>query len=1102
MKILCRKTFPIAIAVILSLGSAAAPLLAQAATGAVAQISGIVTDPTGAIVPGAQVKATQTGTGFTRTAVTATDGEYVLPNLTIGPYQVEVTGSGFKSYIQKGIILQVNDNVTLNVKLQLGEVSQSVQVEANASMVQMQSTSVSQVVEQQRVVDLPLNGRDATQLIVLSGAAVTSTYGDFTSSKNYPTSHAMSVAGGQANGTAYMLDGGTHMDLYGNPNLPLPFPDALQEFSVQTSTIPAQYGGQAGAVVNIATKSGANQIHGDLFEFLRNGAVNARNVFAARADTLRRNQFGGTLGGAIKKDKLFYFGGYQGTRTRTTPPTSTFFVPTAAALAGDFNTLESASCLGKGRTLVNPAGGTFTGNFISPSLFNTSALQMIQKYIPSTSDPCGKLLIGIPNPSNENQYIGRVDWIASSRNNLFARYFNTGYTNPAFFDGKNLLQTTRTGIDNLVQSITVGDTYSFTPTLINSLHLTVNRERLNRGPAANLPSIASLGVGIDVPEGNFPAITISGYFSTSCGVCSHAFVNRNVGQIVDDVSWIHGRHQIGFGGEYARLQMNFNFATLAASSYSFNGSFTGDGVADFLLGNAFSFSQGEAERYYGRQNRLGLYVQDSFRASSRLTLMAGLRFDPYFPAYDISGRGGAHFDAAAFAAGQRSQQFVNSPPGVFYPGDNFPGFGTITKSGTSSHLWDFAPRVGLAWDPTGSGAWSVRASYGVFYDLPDMAFLAKAADTPPWGDTLTLSSPAGGFSNPYKSLPGGNPFPLPDPPTTNIFFPPGGVFRSVPLHIKPPYTQQWNLSVQRQVGGDWLISASYIGNKSTHRWLNTELNPAVFIPGACGASPCSTTANTQARRVMSIVNPTAGALISSIGFGDNGGNAEYNGLLLSVNHRLSRNFSILANYTWAHCLSEGQLETELGGTDFQNPSDRNADRGNCINDYRQLFHVSYVLTAPHFGRPIVQRILGNWEQAGIIGKQTGAWLTPKVGQDVSLTAVGNDRPNVVGNPRPSDPTLQQWFNTSAYVKQATGTFGNAGTYSILGPGGFTLDAMLTRRFSVREHQNLEVRFEAFNVLNHPVFANPGANLSASSSFGKILAANDPRILQFAMKYVF
>lgn len=654
----------------------------------------------------------------------------------------------------------------------------------------------------------------------------------------------------------------------------------------------------------------------------------------------------------------------------------------------------------------------------------------------------------------------------------------------------------------MVQSMTLGDTYSSGSHLINSLHLTWNRERLSRGPATNLPSAGSLGINIGPAPGDFPEITVGSDFSVSCDVCAHAFVNRNSSRGRDDVSWVHGRHQIGFGGEYARLQMNFRFATLSTGTYSFDGSFTGDALADYLLGDTVSFSQGSAEAWSGRDNRLGMYVQDSFHASPRLTLLAGFRWEPYFPAFDPKGRGGAHFVPAGFTVGEQSREFLNAPPGMFYPGDNVPGFGVLPKAGTVSDLPDFAPRVGLAWDPTGSGRWSVRASYGILYDLPDLGFLGKNSDSAPWGDLIGVSSPSGGFASPYLSLPGGDPFPLPYSPPADVYFPPAGAYRTMPLHMDTPNSQQWNLSVDRQVGANLLLSASYIGNKSTHRWLNNEMNPAVYIPGTCGASNCSTIANTQARRVLSLDNPTAAALISGIGYADVGGNAEYNALYLSANHRLSEKFSVLANYTWSHCLSEGALNTESGGDNFQNPYNVDADRGNCVNDIRQLFNLSYIAISPHFKGPILEKFLGNWHQTGIMGKHTGNWLTPLDGRDISLTGVGQDRPNLIGIPHLSHPALQEWFNTFAFAEQAAGTYGDASTFSILGPGGFTFDAMLSREFRIRGGQHLEVRFEAFNVLNHPVFGNPETTLTSTSTYGQILSANDPRILQFAMKYVF
>src|SRR6266568_3484808 len=339
------------------------PSLANAQAVANAQIHGLITDPTGAVVSGVQIKVTQKETGQVRTTVSGDDGSYVLPNLPVGPYTLETTAQAFKTHMQSGIILQVGNNVQINVQLQVGTVNQDVQVMANASMVETQDTSISEVIDQRRIVDLPLNGRQATDLIVLTGGAAAppnaSRVAEGTSGHDYISAAGVAVSGGQANANNYLLDGGDHNDSHSNVNLPFPFPDALQEFSVQTNGVSARYGMHPGAVINVVTKSGTNQFHGDLFEFVRNGNSNARNFFAAAHDSLRRNQFGGTIGGPIRKDKLFVFSGYQATRTRTAPPQSVAFVPTQAALNGDFSTIESAGCQSsrKAVTLIDPTNG-------------------------------------------------------------------------------------------------------------------------------------------------------------------------------------------------------------------------------------------------------------------------------------------------------------------------------------------------------------------------------------------------------------------------------------------------------------------------------------------------------------------------------------------------------------------------------------------------------------------------------------------------------------------------------------------------------------------------------------------------------------------------
>jgi hypothetical protein len=1063
----------------------ALPLFPQAT--AVVQISGVVTDPHAASVPGAEVKATQVATGFTRSATTGPDGSYILSNLPVGPYRLEVAANGFKTYVQRGIVLQVSMSPEVNVTLEVGSLSQEIEVSVNAAMVETQTTGVSQVIDQRRVVDLPLNGRQPTELILLSGAAVQAPASDVASSKNYPSSTTISVAGGQINGTYYLMDGGDHNDMFGTINLPLPFPDALQEFSVQTSTVPASYGVRGGAVVNAVTKSGTNQLHGDLFEFVRNGYFNARNFFAPAVDTLRRNQFGGTVGGPIIANKLFFFAGYQGTRTRTAPQTRTDFVPTAASLTGDFSTLESSAC-GKARTLTDPTTGKpFPNNFIPVSRFNPQALNLL-KYLPTTADPCGKVLFGIPDPINEDQVIGRVDWTRSERHSIFGRYFIAKYGEPGIFDGQNLLLTNRAGLNDQVQSIVGGDTYSLGGGVINSVHFTFTRKRVTRGPAPKVPPASAIGLQIEDSPGNFPDINVASHFETFCGTCATAQINNNTYQVADDISLVRGRHQLAFGADWIYSQLQFQVKTQEDGSYGFDGSVTNDQLSDFLLGLPANFVQGNATRMDLREKYFALYAQDNFRVSSHLSLVAGLRWEPYFPEHDIFGRA-THFDPAAFAAGTKSKVFQNAPPGMFFTGD--PG---MPDAGTNRHLANFAPRLGLIWDPSGNGRMTVRASYGLYYDLPDMQYFDRFGFGPPWASTITIVSPQGGFTNPYLGLPGGNPFPQPIPPKADAFFPPGAQFVGLPLNLRPTYMQQWNFTVERQVGTDWLLSASYLGNKSSHRWDDTQADPSVYLPGA-------TTGNTAARRVLTLINPAGGALISSLILADDGANAEYDALKVSANHRLSRDFSVLVNYTWSHCISEGDFNSELSGVAYQNPYDRNASRGNCVIDLRQIFNFSGVFTSPRFGNAVLNKVLGNWELSTIFRRKTGLWFSPGSGKDSSLSGVGADRPDVIGDTHLAKPSINEWFNTAAFAQNAPGTFGNAGRNSLVGPASTTFDSALMRRFPMTERVNVTFRFEAFNLLNHASFGNPSGTLN-SSTFGRILGAADPRILQFALKLAF
>ena len=626
-----RKT--ILIAVVLSgilLLPSAVQLRGQ--EGASAQISGVITDPSAAVVPNAKVTATQTATGQVRTTVGGPDGIYVLPNLPVGTYRLEVQAGGFNTYIQNGILLEVSNNVSINISLHVGQTKQQVEVTANASMVQTQTTSVGQVMDDQRILDLPLNGRQATDLIMLMGGATNTTDGnqsDIKSSKNYFSSDSISVAGGQSTATSYRLDGGTHMDNFSNINLPFPFPDAIQEFSVETSSVSAQQGLHPGAQVQVVTKSGTNRFHGDAFEFVRNGDVNARDFFAATQDTLKRNQFGGTIGGPIKKDKLFGFFGYQGTRIRTAPPSSITFVPTQAVLSGDWSQIESASCQSNGlaRTIINPAtGNPYTNDYVDPSTYNQQALNLL-KYVPSTSNPCGEITYAIPEPQREDQYIGRIDWNQSAKNNFFGRYFFADYKSPAAFDN-NFLLTTQRGVLDRSQAATIGDTYSITPNTLNTAHVTWTRLAITRGASPDMKNLTDFGVNVFQATPNAIDVTINGYFGIGCGTCANALFKDNVAEFSDDVDIIRGKHHMSVGGDWIHFQYPYQNTAYANGNPQFSGIFSNDGLLDFLTGNMSYFDQGNPTQFNGRQNYIGIYFNDNIQMSKRLNLNLGLRWEP------------------------------------------------------------------------------------------------------------------------------------------------------------------------------------------------------------------------------------------------------------------------------------------------------------------------------------------------------------------------------------------------------------------------------------------------------------------------------------------
>lgn len=1133
------------------------PLLAQQV--AVAQVSGQVSDANGAVVPGAAVKMTEVERSVVHSATTDANGNYLFPGLPVGPYRLEVNKQGFKTYVLNNIVLQVNDHVSFNAALQVGEISETVEVSSEAPLIQSENASISTVMESQRMVDLPLNGRYATDLILISGASLNAPAGDESGSKNFYSSKTISIAGGQANGTNYLLDGGDNNDTFSNVNLPFPFPDALEEFSVETSALPARNGLHPGGVVNIVTKSGTNQLHGDVFEFYRDGAFNAAPKQMTSAptvpDSLLRNQFGGTIGGKIISDKLFWFAGYQATRARAAASTSTH-VATQAALNGDFTTLESTTCQSKAKTLK----GGFVGNTINPTAFDGAAMQLFSKgFIPVSTDPCGVFNYAVPSIDNEDQIIGKVDFVPSQKQAIYGRYFIDDFRSPAPFSASNLLLTTTPGNKERAQSFTLGDTYTFTPTFINSFHATVTRRRDNRSVDPRDINPTTLGVNMfsTVPD-FFLISSMTGYFTVGCGTCAPGFFNVNSLQLADDVDWIRSKHHFAFGVDYIHTQNNTLTGFDENGTYAFNGQFSGDGLADFMLGQYSGFSQSRPQEVAYRENIPSLYVQDTYKASKSLTITAGVRWEPSLWPADEFHRGSI-FNMTDFVNNVHSSVNAAAPAGVFYHGDS-----GVTDSFTDNHWKNFAPRFGIAWDPTGKGNQSIRAGYGIFYDSTMAWFSQRLTSNPPFVDEIDNTAGCGTFSNPWlnysttagcvaNSATNQNPF-----PAGTTIFPTGSLYVSLPANMRPMYMQQWNMSYERQFLHTWAFSLAYLGNRSLHLPLTLDANAIQTTPSVCtqfGAGGCTTKNETQRRLLYQIATANGTSIpvspattpqyaegIGGLDLANDTGYSNYNALLATVQHRFSRGFTVQANYTYSHCLSDGDFNGDLRQASYMVQTDPRLDYGNCNFDIRHILNASLVASSPFHGSGAMKWLLGGWQLAPSFRLASGFPVNVVNGQDSladgnpSSAADGGARPELVGG---QSVYVNKWepcgtnlcyvvLNPAAFIDPTNAAApvvinpagGNVYAYTpvrrdaYFGPGFFKIDAGVSRMFAVREGTQLELRFEAFNVLNRvnlnlaTIGGSAGIN---SSNFGRITSRPgagfipsdyDPRILEFAVKLHF
>jgi Carboxypeptidase regulatory-like domain len=1066
-----------------------------------AQISGTVTDSSGAVLPGVELTATQTATGLIRTVVTNETGTYALTNLPIGPYKLEAVLPGFRTFSQTGIVLQVGANPVVNVTMQVGQVSEAIEVQADAALVETRTTGVGQVIDNVRVMELPLNGRQVTELIILSGAAVGG--GQQNSPRNYPTD-IISIGGGSQNGVTFLLDGGIHNDPYGNQSLPLPFPDALQEFKVETSAVPAQYGFHAAGVVNVVTKAGTNEFHGSVFEFVRNRMFNARNAFASEKDPLKRNQFGGVIGGPIIKSKLFFFGGIQTTVQRTDAQGTVAYVPTPQMLSGDWTTYASAQCQSAGAIQLRTP---FNNNRIDPTLYSKPSLEFLKLANAPTPDACGRISFG--RRTNQDEYfpIARVDWQVHPKHTLFGRWEFGHLTTPSDYDGKTILSISQPDYVHDAKSFVLGDTYSISATMVNSFRGSVLRT-INEKTLPDFFSFPDLGVkGVVLPD-NYPKLArvdVSGAFRVIPGPVTPSITNSTVYQLSNDLSWIRGAHQIGLGVSHVHNMMNYTSSTSAPGAIAFTATNTGNPLGDFIIGKANTFSQSNISGELFRQNFVSLYLQDTWKATSHLTLNYGVRWEPYFGPYDANAKH-AFFSRERFDKGIKSDVFPNAPAGIYFQGE---GGIPDTLSMLANHYKHFAPRVGLAWDPKGDGLMTIRAAYGIFYDSPHLHQTGGRRDTPPNGASIQVNSAA--FEDPWASYPTGiSPFPL--VMDKNASFPLNGRYVVVPWDAKTPYINQWNLSVQRQVGANWLFAANYIGSNIIHSQFRYEANPAVYdarpscVIAGRTFTPCSTTGNTNMRRELYNVNPQVGQYYANIVYGDDGATKTYNAMILQIQRRRVKGVTVQGNYTWSHCIDDGYQDVIQGSGGNINDR-RGANRANCELDRRHNLNLSTVYETPKFSNSVFKVLASGWSVSGIVRMLSGPYMSITSGLDNAFTGTDDQGPiQVLPDAYMPNRGIDQWFNPKAFVQPGRGEYGNTPVHITTGgifrgPGSIRIDMGVTRKFQVRERQTLEFRAEAFNVPNH---VNPGLpdTILSNSTFGKILSAGDPRVMQMAFKYVF
>jgi len=1056
------------------------------------RLAGLVTDDSGAVVVGARVTARNVQTGVTTTATTGEAGNYLFPALLPGGYEVSVEKAGFKRAVQAGLTLETGITRTVDLRLSVGAVSETVEVKAQAALLESETSSVGQLIERTTVLNMPLESRRTAGLVRLLGAVT------FTSETGGEQVPMFSMAGGRSQNQMWQLDGAVVQNMsLGVAQLQLnPPAESLQEFKAEMSNFSAEFGRAGGGLILMTTRSGTNQYHGAAYEFLRNQVLDTRTFFAPRKAPLRYNIFGGSFGGPIRKDRTFFFANYEGARRRDGVTISGLIMPHAPERTGDFSNRRDVAVL-------DPVSAQpFPGNVIPPSRIDPIARQLAALYPAAnvasdiTRAPSANYTVNLSDKLTQDSLTTRVDHALGNNDRVFGRYNVIRAPQDIASAYPDRIADTRAGIrENKIHATLGSWMHNFTPVLLNEVRYAYSRRlAINRAAGTGSGFNGKIGLrGVD--ESAFPIIAVTGQSGFSVSPNERIQTPILTHHLVDNLTWIKGKHTIKTGFEMRYSLNKDEFSQSGGGSFTFNDRATRSGMAAFLLGWTSSAAQSKPDLLEARTDYYGVYVQDDWKVARNLTFNLGLRWEIDTPRWERIDNRQSGFDGTAINP-------VSGTPGLV----TFSGRDGLGKYAHPFDRNNIAPRFGFAWKP---GARTVvRGGYGINY-LGSYFGAVVNTLSQGFGSNFSFSSPDGGLTPAFlfrTGLPTGTREPI-GPAWGAVRV--GQAPRSAPDFISQNhvngYSQQYNLTVQRELAGNMLLEAAYLGN------LGRKLGGAAVninvIPLVNGRGPATQSQTARLFPQFNAVNRLT----------PNWGSSTYHAMNLKVERRYANGFNLLANYTWAKFLDniEGGSEFAGGeGNGYTHPELRNLDRSYSGNDIRHRFIGSSVYELPigkgkpvDPGHPVWNGIVGGWSIGTIAEFFSGAPWGAIEQTNLTNTFAGSPRPNLTCDPRLAGgrtrgEALNQWFNTACFAGPAVGAFGNAARAVGFGPGQVNIDLSVNKRWAIREKYGLLFRSDFYNLPNRPNFNVPAA-VRGRGDFGRITTTRGTgRQIQLSMRFEF